>query len=156
MCLGFPTIFGRGLRLVLRQAGTLSAQKATLRAAAAGNTTLLAAIDNVVTPPPESPTMRTHRLRRAADEARRKAQRTSDEKSWIKFQAALRKDPQQLCKPAKLKSWKAGIFRLNPLSKWLRRRTGADLERAVCEWRLLEEGFNRDVAEAYCDGRMRL
>jgi hypothetical protein len=145
-----------GILMVLRQAGTLSAQEATLRAAAAGNTTLLAAIDNVVTPPPESPTMRTHRLRRAADEARRKAQRTSDEKSWIKFQAALRKDPQQLCKPAKLKSWKAGIFRLNPLSKWLRRRTGADLERAVCEWRLLEEGFNRDVAEAYRDGMMRL
>ena len=36
------------------------------------------------------------------------------------------------------------------------KKTGSDTARAAIEWRLLEEGFNRAVAEAYRDGMKRL
>jgi hypothetical protein len=74
----------------------------------------------------------------------------------MEFREALLKDPAQLFRPARLKSWKAGIFRLHYLLSWLRKRTGSETERAATEWRLLEEGFNREVAEAYRDGMKRV
>src|SRR6478736_5882651 len=44
------------------------------------------------------------------------------------------------------------MFRLHYVSNWLHRRTGSDTPRAAVEWRLLEEGFSRSLAEAYRDG----
>ena len=142
--------------IVLHHAGKLAAEETTLRAAIGSEPVLLAALQEALVPPPESPIMLAHRLRSAAHELEAKARKASDKQSWIKFHHALLKDPAQLSKPSKLKSWKAGIFRLNYLSNWLQKRTGSDTARAAIEWRVLEEGFNRAVAEAYRDGMRRL
>jgi hypothetical protein len=100
--------------------------------------------------------MRAHRLRSDLHAFRAKARKTSDKESWIKFQDELLKNPSRLSNPSNLSSWKAGIFRLHYLSNWLQKRTGSDTGKAALEWRLLEEGFNRSVAEAYRDGMKRL
>jgi hypothetical protein len=141
---------------VLHQAGRLTAEEATLRTAIGSDPVLLTELEAALMPPPEDPTMRTHRLRSAVYELKAKAQKASDKESWIKFQGALVKNPSLLSDPANLSSWKAGIFRLNYVSNWLQKRTGADTPKAAIEWRLLEEGFNRPVAEAFRDGMKRL
>jgi hypothetical protein len=38
------------------------------------------------------------------------------------------------------------------LTRWLHERTSSQEEAAARQWRLLEEGFGRKVAEAYRDG----
>jgi hypothetical protein len=141
---------------VLHHAGTLAAEEATLRTATGSEPGLLAALQNALVPPPENAIMLADRLRSAAHQLKANARKASDKQSWIKFHHALLKDPAQLSKPSKLKSWKAGIFRLNYLSNWLQRRTGSDTARAAVEWRLLEEGFNRAIADAYRDGMTHL
>ena len=113
---------------------------------------LLADLNLALNPPPEDPMMRAHRLRSEAYALREREQRIKDQKSWIKFRADLLKNPSLLSDPANLKSWKAGMFRLHYVSNWLHKRTGSDTPRAAVEWRLLEEGFGRTVAEAYRNG----
>jgi hypothetical protein len=137
---------------VVHQAGRLKAEEATIRSAIGSDSTLLAQLNAVLTPPPEDPAMRAHRLRSDIYALRAKAQRTKDQESWIKFQKGLLKTPTLLSAPANVSSWKAGIFRLHWVSNWLRKRTGAEPPKAAIEWRLLEEGFSRSVAEAYRDG----
>lgn len=141
-----------GILMILHHSGRLAADEATVRAAASRDPVLLAEIQRAVSPPPESPGMIAHRLRNAMHDLKRRKQRASDKESWIKFRHELLKDPLQLCRPASLSSWKGGISKLNSLSRWLQRRTGSDTEQASREWRLLEEGFSREVAEAYRDG----
>ena len=141
---------------VLHQNGRLAAEESNLRAVVGSEPILLAQLQAELTPPPEDPTMRTHRLRNALHQLKAKAQEDSDKASWIKFQEALVKTPSLLTNPSNLSSWKAGVFRLHYVSNWLQKRTGADTPKAANEWRLLEEGFNRQVAEAYRDGMKRL
>jgi hypothetical protein len=141
---------------ILHQAAKLAAEEVKLRAAIGSEAVLLAALQDALVPPPESSIMLAHRLKREARELKAKTRKAADKQSWIKFQNALLKNPTQLSKPSKLKSWKAGIFRLHYLSNWLQKRTGADTARAAIEWRLLEEGFNRAIAEAYRDGMKHL
>jgi hypothetical protein len=141
---------------VLHQKGRLAAEETNLRAVIGSEPILLAELQAVLVPPPEDPTMRAHRLRSSLYELKAKAQEASDKASWIKFQETLVKNPSLLSDPANLSSWKAGIFRLHYVSNWLRKRTGADTPQAAIEWRLLEEGFNRSVAEAYRDGMKRV
>src|SRR5262249_23791164 len=52
----------------------------------------------------------------------------------------------------KLKTWKAGAFRLMHLTLWLQKRTDKQDDEAPKDWRFLEEGFGRDVAIAYREG----
>jgi hypothetical protein len=141
---------------ILHQAGHLATEAATVRTAIGTEPVLLNALQAALTPPTESPMMLAHRLTREAHDLKAKAQTTADKESWIKFQNDLLKDPSLLSKPSSLKSWKAGIFRLHYATNWLRKRTGSDTPQAVLEWRLLEEGFNRTVAEAYRGGMKRL
>lgn len=89
---------------------------------------------------------------RVEHERQRAEQEAKDKESWKRFEQALRQDPEQLRDPAKIKSWKAGAYRLWDLTRWLMRRTEAGDETACVEWRFLEEGFGREVAEAYRDG----
>ncbi|MFB6465016.1 hypothetical protein [Bradyrhizobium tunisiense] len=145
-----------GILDILHHAGRLPSEAATIRAAIGTELVLHAALQAAPTPPPESPAMLAHRLRHAENDLKAKAQSTADKESWIKFQNGLLKDPTLLSKPSNLTSWKAGIFRLHFVTNWLRRRTGSDTPGAAVEWRLLEEGFNRAVAEAYRDGMKRL
>ena len=141
---------------ILHRAGRLTAEAGTIRAAIGKEAVLLDALKNALEPPTESATTRIHRLRREAHDREVEAQSKADRESWIKFRTDLLKDPTILSNPKNLKSWKAGVFRLHYLTNWLRRRTGSDTPGAVLEWRLLEEGFNRAVAEAYCDGMKKL
>jgi hypothetical protein len=141
---------------VLHQAARLTAEEATLRTAIGSDPVLQTELEAALVPPPEDPTTRTYRLRSALYELKAKAQKASDKASWIKFQKDLLKDPSLLSNPANLSSWMAGIFRLNYVSNWLQKRTGADTPKTAIEWRLLEEGFNRPVAEAYRDGMKQL
>ncbi|MFN5689824.1 hypothetical protein [Bradyrhizobium sp.] len=137
---------------VLQQAGRLATEQATVRAAIGSEPLLLAELGAALSPPPEDPLMRAHRLSSDLHALKAKARKTSDKESWIKFQDELLKDPSLLSKPTNLSSWSAGIVRLHYLSNWLQKRTGSNTPKAVLEWRLLEEGFNRPVAEAYRDG----
>ncbi|WP_156463059.1 hypothetical protein [Methylobacterium sp. Leaf93] len=82
------------------------------------------------------------------DEAREK----KDKASWVRFREEVSADPTILRDPARLSNWKDGSQKLEVLTRWLRRRTDADYEDAARQWRLLEEGFGRAVAEAYRDG----
>lgn len=141
---------------ILHRAGRLTAEAGTIRAAIGKEAVLLDALKNALEPPAESATMRSHRLRREAHDREAAAQTKVDRDSWIKFRNDLLKDPAILSNPKNLKSWKAGVFRLHYLTNWLRGRTGSDTSRAVLEWRLLEEGFNRAVAEAYREGMTQL
>lgn len=141
---------------ILGHAGRLDAEEAKIRAAIGTTPALQAALQAALTPPPERPAMLAHRLRREAHDLKVKAQAAVAKESWINFQKTLLKDPSLLSRPSRLTSWKAGIFRLQSLTNWLRARTGSDTARAAAEWRLLEEGFNRAVADAYRDGMKRL
>ncbi|WP_316173379.1 MULTISPECIES: hypothetical protein [unclassified Bradyrhizobium] len=141
---------------ILRRAGRLTAEAGTVRSAIGAEALLLDALQSALEPPPESATIRAHRLEREAHDRDAEAQTKADQESWIKFRSDLLADPSVLSNPKHLKSWKEGVFRLHYLTNWLRRRTGSDTPRAVLEWRLLEEGFDRAVAEAYRDGMRQL
>lgn len=86
-----------------------------------------------------------YRIKREKEEVANKA-------SWIKFRDELKTDPSVLCDPVRLSSWSAGAVRLNDLSRWLHGKTNKDYNEASLQWRLLEEGFNRAIAEGYRDG----
>jgi hypothetical protein len=73
-------------------------------------------------------------------------------KSWEDFRVDLLVNVSRLNNPACLKNWKAGVHRLGDLTKWLHHRSKCNEEHAIREWRLLEEGFGREVAKAYRDG----
>ncbi|MDB5611129.1 MAG: hypothetical protein JWP25_8029 [Bradyrhizobium sp.] len=141
---------------ILQRAGRLAAEEATVRAAIGSEPVLVAALGVALVPPPEDPLMRAHRLRSAIHELKNKKRKAADKESWIKFRDELLKNPSLLSDPSNLSSWKAGQFRLHYVSNWLQKRTGTDTPKAALEWRLLEEGFNRAVAEAYRDGMKRL
>ena len=113
---------------------------------------LLEQLNEALSPRPESDLMRKHRLQSEANDLRAKARREKDENSWIGFRDALLKNPSLISNPSNINSWKAGMYRLHYLSNWLHKRTGVDVPRAALQWRLLEEGFSREVAEAYRDG----
>ncbi|WP_316233577.1 hypothetical protein [Bradyrhizobium sp. SZCCHNPS2010] len=141
---------------VLHRAGRLATEAGTVRAAIGKEKALLDALQSALEPPAETPTMRAYRLKRGAHDREAEAKTKADRDSWIEFRDKLLKDPTILSNPKTLKSWKAGVFRLHYLTNWLRKRTGSDTPKAVLEWRLLEEGFNRPVAESYRDGMRQL
>ncbi|TPK07986.1 hypothetical protein FJ872_23520 [Mesorhizobium sp. B2-5-9] len=99
---------------------------------------------------------RKYRAERESYKRERSEQQEGAKASWVKFADSLRADPGQLSAPANLVSWQAGIHRLKHLTHWLQRKTGLADHDAPREWRLLEEGFGRPVAEAYRDGMMTL
>jgi len=76
--------------------------------------------------------------------------------SWVKFRDELKLDPSVLRDPVRLKSWAAGAFRLYHLSRWLQGKMQKGTSEAPLQWRLLEEGFDRSVAEAFRDGMKTL
>ncbi|WP_128971174.1 hypothetical protein [Bradyrhizobium tropiciagri] len=141
---------------VLLQASRLTTDQATVRGAMGSEAVLVAALDAALLPPPEDIGTQTHRLRSAVYELKSRKREAEDRKSWIEFQDELLKHPSLISDRVNLSSWKAGQFRLYYLSNWLQKRTGGDAPKASLEWRLLEEGFNRAVAEAYRDGMKRL
>jgi hypothetical protein len=79
-------------------------------------------------------------------------QTVKDKASWVKFKKDIQDNPSLLSDPKNISSWQAGIHRLWDLTRWLNARTSGHEEAAARQWRLLEEGFGRKVAEAYRDG----
>ncbi|MDR3579565.1 MAG: hypothetical protein P4L44_06360 [Oryzomonas sp.] len=100
--------------------------------------------------------------RRTLLELHNKYERDAEEKeiknkeSWIKYREELREDPSVLFNSFCLASWSAGAFRLKDLCVWLQHKTEERCVEASLQWRLLEEGFGRQIAEAYRDGIMKL
>ncbi|KAB0669030.1 hypothetical protein F6V30_14430 [Oryzomonas sagensis] len=75
-----------------------------------------------------------------------------DKDSWVAFCSDLEKDPSVLYDSEKLASWSAGAYRLHNLCTWLQHRAYESHLKACMQWRLIEEGFSRPIAEAYRDG----
>lgn len=141
---------------LLKNAGWQTAEQGRLQAIAATAPALaedLAAYNALLVEREED---RTHRVERETYQRKRNQQQEEDKASWVRFADSLRVDPGQLCASANLASWQTGIYRLNHLTHWLQRKTGLVDHDAPREWRLLEEGFGRQVAEAYRDGMMAL
>ncbi|MGH7874793.1 MAG: hypothetical protein ACREQO_21590 [Candidatus Binatia bacterium] len=107
-------------------------------------------------PPAEDPQDIQWRQENIAHNQHAAEQKEKNKLSWIKFKTDLQNNPSQLRDPQSLGGRGAGMFRLWSLTEWLQHRTGVTDHRAVREWRLLEEGFGRDIAEAYRDGIMVL
>lgn len=138
--------------VILRGTGELDAEVPRLRALVAGRGELERDLDAHLAPPTEDEEERRSRRdeqrdRRARDEKEREAKA-----SWVRFRDELRTDPLQLRDPARLADWSTGVFRLYNLNRWLCDKTKKDYADAALQWRLLEEGFGRPVAEAYRDG----
>jgi hypothetical protein len=142
---------------LLSKEGRLEIESAKLQSLVAGFAALEQDLAGYFAPP-RTEDQEERRLRREIEQAteRHDRQTEKDKASWVKFRKELRSNPTQLSEPANLASWAAGMYRLWHLTRWLRGRTGSDEPAAARQWRLLEEGFSRKVAEAYRDGMMEL
>lgn len=113
-------------------------------------------LDNYLTPPVENDSEREFNIemqRQRHEETKRQRKGKAD---WIEFRDEINSNPSVLCNPNLLEIWDKGIYRLYDLSRWLCWKTEEDFKNAVLQWRLLEEGFSRPVAEAYRDGMKAL
>jgi hypothetical protein len=138
---------------ILGKEGRLKSEAATLRALVSGSTTLLEDLDGYLSPPPaEDPEHLRWQRQDKVRQKKRNQQTVKDKASWVKFKKDIQDDPTLLSDPRNLTSWQAGIRRLWDLTRWLHERTSGQEEAAARQWRLLEEGFGRKVAEAYRDG----
>jgi hypothetical protein len=138
---------------ILKDSNRLDAELTRVRALVGHRVHLEQELDNYLAPPPApSSAMRCHELQMAEQQRRAAEQEQRDRESWMRFEQNLRDNPNQLRDPEKLRSWRAGAHRLWDLTRWLMRRTEANNEVAPAQWRLLAEGFGREVAEAYRDG----
>ncbi|MEH2550761.1 hypothetical protein V1283_007406 [Bradyrhizobium sp. AZCC 2262] len=130
----------------------LKSEADSLSALVSGQAVLLEDLEGYLSPPVENP---EHLRWQREDKARRKKheqQTAKDKASWVKFKDDLRSNPNVLSDPENLTSWQSGIHRLWDLTRWLHARTHGSEGAAARQWRLLEEGFGREVAEAYRDG----
>lgn len=75
--------------------------------------------------------------------------------SWVSLKADLLADPALLADAQEVAT-APGVSRLWNLTRWLRARTGKEAAEAALQWRLLDEGFGRAVAEAYRTGLVAL
>ena len=141
---------------LLHQAGRLQAEKERLRALVRADEVLAAELEQYLAPPKPDADTRKHERWMREHERKYREQEDRDKASWEKFRDELMADPGQLRDPEKLRTWKTGAHRLYDLTRWLHLRVGNERMRAVREWRLLEEGFGRDVAWAYRDGMKTL
>lgn len=141
---------------VLQNAGQLQAKVGDLRLLVRDSRTLMEDLETYIAPPAADTESRRMRSQLKAHNRRAAAREEQDKLSWLKFRDDLQKNPDQLRDPQCLGGWAAGVFRLWTLTRWLQGRTRAGNEKAPRDWRLLEEGFGRKVAEAYRDGMKRL
>ena len=137
-----------------RDEGRLEAEADKLRSLVANSVTLAQDLEDYFSQPQLEDLPEERRLKREIERTRKKQeeQTEKDKTSWLKFRRELRADPGQLSSPKNLQSWQSGMYRLWYLTDWLRRRSASDEPAAARNWRLLEEGFGRQIAEAYRDG----
>jgi hypothetical protein len=113
-------------------------------------------LESYLAPPAEDPQDDPWRQELTAHNKRAAEQKEKNKLSWIKFRQELQDNPDNLRDPECLSTWAAGMFRLWTLTQWLQHRTNAQDYNAPRDWRLLEDGFGREIAEAYRDGMMVL
>lgn len=141
---------------IFNEMDRLKAEASDLRKEISDDPALVADLDHYLAPPPERDWNSDHEQEIERTRRESAAQTDRNKASWVEFAEYLRADPGQLRDPAKLKTWKAGAFRLKHLTLWLQKRTEQQDDEAPRDWRFLEEGFGRDVAIAYRDGMMML
>ena len=141
---------------ILRRAGRLSREAAALRKLVNADPVLLADLKTHLAPPRKDRESRDSERYFKKTKKEREEREERDKRSWVEFEQKLRRNPNLIRDPKYVKSWKSGAFRLRDLTHWLQRRTKGDEDSAHKEWRLLEEGFGSDVAEAYRDGMKAL
>ena len=138
---------------ILGNEGRLKSEADNLRALVSGSAILLDDLDGHLAPPPPENQQHLRWQREAKARQKKQDQQTvKDKASWVKFKKDIRENPNLLSDPQNLTSWQSGIHRLWDLTRWLNARTSGREEAAARQWRLLEEGFGRAVAEAYRDG----
>jgi hypothetical protein len=137
---------------ILSHAGKLASQADRLCEAIGPETVLLDELAAALAPRLIQPLNRFHALQMAFYDLLARYQRVKDKESWIAFYREILADPQLLRDPKLLSSWTNGALRLQNLYRWLQRRTQTEEGNVALQWRLLEEGFNRDIAETFRDG----
>jgi hypothetical protein len=138
---------------ILDKDNHLKSEAENLRALVSGSAVLLEDLDGHLAPPPPENEEHLRWQREAKARQKEQDQQTvTDKASWVKFKKDIQDDPSLLSDPTNLTSWQAGIHRLWDLTRWLNARTSGHEEAAARQWRLLEEGFGREVAESYRDG----
>ncbi len=137
---------------VLYESGQLHAKAGDLRELVKNQRALTEDLEAYLNPPREDSESRRHQRQLGARNRRAAEQEEKNKSSWVKFRQDLQKNPDQLRDLDSLSSWTAGAFRLWTLTQWLQHRTGTHDYNTPREWRLLEEGFGREIAQAYCDG----
>jgi hypothetical protein len=141
-----------GIVSVLLHEKRFDSELPRLRELVAENENLLDDLNEYIAPRPADARLAAHEAQRAERRREEDQQQEEAKASWVRFGDYLRKHLDQLRDPKALALWKTGAFRLSDLSKWLGYRTGSLDDNSYRQWRLLEEGFGRDVAEAYRDG----
>lgn len=142
--------------VVLREANQLQQRTHELQELVKERTALNKDLKTYLAPPAEDPQDSQWRQEDIAHNQRAAEQKEKNKLSWIKFRQDLQNNPDKLRDPECLRNWAAGMFRLWKLTQWLQHHTDTQDHRAPREWRLLDEGFGRDIAEAYRDGMMIL
>jgi len=137
---------------ILYGVGALENEASALRRRLSGRAVLLEDLESSLAetrkPPLVDKKLEARLLARAASEQR---QTEKAKASWIDFKQKTISAPQKLHDSAELTNW-SGIERLINLTTWLEHKTGKHLSEAAPDWRLLEEGFSKEVAVAYRDG----
>ena len=138
--------------VILQGAGTVDREINHLRELVETRPFLKRDLDEYLTPPHESEAGRKYKKEMEERKRERAAQEEKDKASWVDFRNVVRESPDHLRDLGCIRSWRTGGYRLWSLTKWLKHRAGTRNEDAPRQWRLLEEGFGREVAEAYRDG----
>jgi hypothetical protein len=138
---------------ILNTARKLDTELARLRALIEGRQYLKADMVSFLAPArPTDARLEQYQVRAAKFREEQAEKERKNKESWRRFEQDLRMNPGQIRDPRNLESWRAGAWRLWDLTRWLMSRASVGEEAASKHWRLLEEGFGREVAEAYRDG----
>lgn len=141
---------------ILRNEGGLQGHVLRLREHVTGSAELEGDLARYLIPPSPSEHMESRRKRLADNKRAYEESQKYKKQSWIKFRDDLAANAPVLRDAELLADWTSGGYRLGTLTTWLRSRTKKGVKEAAFQWRLLEEGFGRPVAEAYRNGMMML
>ena len=137
---------------ILQRSGRLDTEIARLRELVRKNAALEEDMASYLRPRVESEESLKYKREREENRHARTRKDNEAKASWVDFQQQLQNQPDLICVPQYLHSWRPDANRLWNLTKWLQYRTKGQEKTAARQWRLLEEGFGRHVAEAYRDG----
>jgi hypothetical protein len=133
----------------------LRAEAPALRKLIGRDTTLRKELSSYLRPRPVSPAIRRMNKQSAKDRAEREIRRQRDKASWRDFRDKLQASPTALSDPSKVIKG-TGFWGLHNLSQWLIKKTREEPSSAIRQWRLLEQAFSEEIAEAYRDGMKAL